>query len=313
MLAYFVRRILISIPTLLFVFILVFLLVRVAPGDPAIALLGDYAPESVLDAFREKMGLKDPLYIQFWRNLTDLLRGDLGRSMVSGVEISSRIKTVLPYTLELVFAGIVLGLLLGIPTGVVTALYRNKLIDFLGRLFSLIGISIPLFYLSILLLYVFAVRLGLMPVIGSSVTWNPLDRLHHLALPALALALTQASYLTRATRSAMLNVLNEDYIRTAYSKGLSSWIINYKHALRNTLLTITSLVGVYTVILIGGSILVEIVFSRPGLGSLMIRAMKQRDYTMLQSTMLVYAFASVIINLITDLIYSFIDPRIRYD
>jgi len=313
MIGYAIRRILISIPILLAVLTIVFLLVRVAPGDPAIAILGDYASKEAVEALRERMGLNKPLWQQYIDFLWGLARGDLGRSMISGVPVASQVARALPYTLELTLAGIVLGAIFGVPLGVLTALRRNRLPDYLGRTFSLAGLSFPTFYLGILLLLLFSVKLGLFPAVGGGDLRDMKDNLHHLFLPALTLGLIMTAYVTRMSRSAILNVLSEDYVRTARSKGLLERIVIYKHALKNALIPIISVIGVYAIVLTGGAIMVEIVFSRPGLGKMMVGAMKQRDYMTLQSIMVLYSGFVVIVNLLTDLAYGFIDPRIRYD
>ncbi|HIC96354.1 TPA: ABC transporter permease [Candidatus Bipolaricaulota bacterium] len=313
MIGYAIRRILISIPILLAVLTIVFLLVRVAPGDPAIAILGDYASKEAVEALRERMGLNKPLWQQYIDFLWGLARGDLGRSMISGVSVASQVARALPYTLELTLAGIVLGAIFGVPLGVLTALRRNRLPDYLGRTFSLAGLSFPTFYLGILLLLLFSVKLGLFPAVGGGDLRDMKDNLHHLFLPALTLGLIMTAYVTRMSRSAILNVLSEDYVRTARSKGLLERIVIYKHALKNALIPIISVIGVYAIVLTGGAIMVEIVFSRPGLGKMMVGAMKQRDYMTLQSIMVLYSGFVVIVNLLTDLAYGFIDPRIRYD
>jgi ABC-type dipeptide/oligopeptide/nickel transport system permease component len=312
MLAYMVRRILVAVPILLVVLTLVFLLVRLAPGDPAVAALGDYASQEAVERMRERMGLNAPLWLQYVRFLGQLLRGDLGRSLINDVPVSQQIRRVLPYTLELTGAGIFVGLLLGVPLGILTALRRNTVIDYAGRIFGLAGLSVPAFYLGILLMLLFAVQLDWFPVVGGGELSDLRDNLQHLFLPALSLGLIMTAYITRMTRSAMLEVLNEDYMRTARSKGLRERTVLVRHGLRTALIPVVSVIGVYSIVLIGSSVMTEVVFSRPGLGKLMVGAMKQRDYTTLQSIMVIYASFVVIINLVTDLAYGIIDPRIRY-
>jgi ABC-type dipeptide/oligopeptide/nickel transport system permease component len=312
MLNYTVRRILVSVPILLVVLTLVFLLVRLAPGDPAVAALGDYASQEAVERMRERMGLNAPLWLQYVRFLGQLARGDLGRSLINDVPVSQQIRRVLPYTLELTGAGIFVGLLFGVPLGILTALRRNTLVDYAGRVLGLAGLSVPAFYLGILLMLLFAVELDWFPVVGGGELSDPRDNLSHLFLPALSLGLIMTAYLTRMTRSAMLEVLNEDYMRTARSKGLRERTVLVRHGLRTALIPVVSVIGVYSIVLIGSSVMTEVVFSRPGLGKLMVGAMKQRDYTTLQSIMVIYASFVVVINLVTDLAYGVIDPRIRY-
>lgn len=311
--AYTLRRILIAIPTLIAVYTLVFLFVRVAPGDPAVAALGDYASQEAVEALREAMGLNDPLWLQYIRSLVGYFKGDLGRSLINRLPVAKQVATALPYTLELTFAGILLGALIGIPTGILTALKRNRLPDYVGRTLSLLGLSVPAFYLGILLMIAFAIKLRWFPVMGGGNLSDLSDNLSHLALPALALGIIMTSYVTRMTRSSVLNVLREDYVRTARAKGLPERGVVYSHALRNALIPIVSVLGVYSVVLIGDSVMTEVVFSRPGLGKLMVSAMMQRDYIALQSLILIYAVFVVFINLITDLSYGLIDPRVRYE
>lgn len=312
MLKHMLRRLLLAVPTLLAVLTVIFIIVRVAPGDPATAALGDYASKDAVEALRTKMGLDAPLWLQYVRFLGDLARGDLGKSLITGKSTSGQVMFVLPYTLELTIAAILLGLVLGIPLGVLTAVRRNTLTDYIGRVLSLLGLSFPAFYLGILLIFFLAVKINLFPAVGAAPFSQPLANLEHLALPALSLGLIETAYVTRMTRSVMINVLSDDYVRTARSKGLPESTLLFGHALRAALVPIVSLVGIFAISLIGSSVLTEEVFARPGLGKLMIGATKQRDYTALQSIMVVYALIIIAINLITDLIYSLVDPRITY-
>jgi ABC-type dipeptide/oligopeptide/nickel transport system permease component len=205
---------------MLAVLTLVFFVVRVIPGDPATAALGDYASQEAVDAMRERMGLNDPLYVQYFRFLGDLARGDLGTSLITGKPISESIMAVLPYTLELTLSAVVVGALFGVPIGVYTAVKRNSLADYLGRVLSLTGLSVPAFYLGILIMLVFAIQLGLFPAVGGGDLHDLKDNLRHLVLPALTLGLIMTASVARLTRSAMLNVLREHYVRTARAKGL---------------------------------------------------------------------------------------------
>lgn len=313
MLKYMMRRLLLAIPTLWAVLTLVFVIVRVLPGDPAQAALGDFATPEAVQALRVRMGLDVPIYVQYVRFLTDLIQGDLGRSLITGVSVTEQIIFVLPYTLQLTIASILLGIVFGVPLGIVTALRRNTTVDYMGRVFSLAGLSVPAFYLGIILMLIFAERLRWFPVVGAGTPGDWGSILRHLVLPAMSLGLIMTAYVTRMTRSAMLNILSEDYVRTARSKGLGERVVLVRHALRSALIPIVSIVGIFTVSLIGSSVMTEIVFNRPGLGKLMVGAMKQRDYTMLQSIMVVYALIIVVINVGVDLLYGVVDPRVRYD
>ncbi|OGP93764.1 MAG: glutathione ABC transporter permease [Deltaproteobacteria bacterium RBG_16_48_10] len=312
MFGYAIRRILLSIPILLAVLTIVFLSIRVLPGDPAAVVLGDYASKAALDKLRKTMGIDKPLTLQYIDFLKGLVQGDFGKSMITGAPVVREIVRALPYTLELTLTGIVLGLMIGVPLGIITALHRNRFIDYMGRTFSLIGQSFPSFYLGLLLMLLFSIKLKLFPIIGGGDLTDLKDTLYHLFLPGITMGMIMAAYMTRMSRSVMLNVLNEDYIRTARAKGLKESIVIYKHALKNILIPIISITGVYSIVLIGGSIMVEIIFSRPGLGKIMIGAMMQRDYIALQSTMAIYSVFVVILNLITDLAYGLVDPRIKY-
>lgn len=312
MFKYAARRILQSIPILLIVLTLVFLVVRVLPGDPAVAALGDYASQESVDALREKLGLNQPMWKQYIDFFGSMITGDLGKSAITGYPVAQQVRRVLPFTLELTFVAILFGYILGIPLGISAAVHRNTFIDYFNRIFSLLGLSVPAFYLGILLILVFAIIFPVFPVVGGGDFWDLGDNFRHLVLPGLALGLLMMAYVTRMTRSSILDVLREDYVRTAHAKGLLERIVLYKHVLRNALIPIVALGGLYAVVLIGSSVMVEIVFSRPGLGKLMVGAIKQRDYTTLQSVMVIYAVMVVVINLLTDLIYSFIDPRIKY-
>jgi ABC-type dipeptide/oligopeptide/nickel transport system permease component len=313
MVRYAATRLILAIPILLVVFTLVFLVVRIIPGDPAQAALGDYASKEAVDALRERMGLNEPLHVQYFRYLGGLLQGDFGESLITGASISENVAHVLPYTLELTFSSVLVGLTLGIPLGVLTARKRNSWIDYLGRVASLVGLSVPAFYFAILLIFLFSVRLGVLPSVGGGdLEKDPIGSLKYLVLPAMTLGLIMTTSITRLTRSAMLNVLHEDYVRTARAKGLRERSVIYRHALRSALLPIVSVTGLWVASLIGDSVLTEFVFSRPGLGKMLVGAILQRDYTALQSIMVIYAAFVVVVNLITDLTYGLLDPRITH-
>ncbi len=309
---YIASRLLLAIPTVLAVLTLVFFVVRVIPGDPATAALGDYASQEAVEALRETMGLNDPLYIQYFSFLGDLLRGDLGKSMITGKEISELVRQVLPYTLELTFTAILIGTVLGVPLGIYTARRVNTWVDYVGRVTSLAGLSVPAFYLGILIMLLFAYKIPILPAVGGGDLGDWKSNLSHLILPALTLGLIMTASVTRLTRSAMLNVLKDDYVRTARSKGLSERAVIFRHALRAALVPIVSIIGIWSASLVADSVLTETVFARPGLGKMLVSSIMQRDYTALQSVMVIYALFVVGINLITDIIYSFVDPRIAH-
>ncbi|WP_306031393.1 MULTISPECIES: ABC transporter permease [unclassified Stappia] len=312
MTAFILKRLGFAAITLFAVLTIVFFIVRVLPGDPAMAILGDQASASALAALRVRLGLDVPLYQQYVEFLAGVLVGDWGVSMVSGRPVIEEILKVLPATIELTLASLVLGIAVGLPTGVWSAVRRNKLPDYLARIGSLLGLSFPAFVSAVLLLLLFAIQLRWFPVISSGQGDGLGDRLRDLALPAINLGLIMAAYITRVTRSAMLEVLNQDYVRTARAKGLAFAVIVWRHCLRNALIPVVTVVGLYLGILIGNSVLTEIVFNRPGLGKLIVGALNQRDYTMLQGMMVIYTLIVVLVNLVTDLTYGLIDPRIKY-
>ena len=312
MTAFILKRLGFAAITLFAVLTIVFFIVRVLPGDPALAILGDQASEATLEAMRVRLGLDVPLYQQYVTFLGGVIVGDWGVSMVSGRPVIQEILKVLPATIELTLAALVLGIVVGVPIGVWSAVRRNRLFDYIARIGSLLGLSFPAFVSAVLLLLAFSIQLRWFPVISSGQGSSLADRLQDLALPAINLGLIMAAYITRVTRSAMLEVLNQDYVRTARAKGLAFAVIVWRHCLRNALIPVVTVVGLYLGILIGNSVLTEIVFNRPGLGKLIIGALNQRDYTMLQGMMVIYTLIVVLVNLITDLTYGLIDPRIKY-
>lgn len=312
MTAFVLKRLGFAVITLFAVLTIVFFIVRVLPGDPAMAILGDQASQEALVALRARLGLDQPLHAQYLEFLSGVVVGDWGVSMVSGRPVIQEILKVLPATLELTLVSLILGAIVGIPLGVWSAVRRNKLPDYITRMASLLGLSFPAFVSAVLLLLVFAIHLRWFPVISSGQGTTLGERLRDLALPAINLGLIMAAYITRVARSAMLEVLNQDYVRTARAKGLAFSVIIWRHCLRNALIPVVTVVGLYLGILIGNSVLTEIVFNRPGLGKLIIGALNQRDYTMLQGMMVIYTLIVVLVNLLTDLTYGLIDPRIKY-
>jgi ABC-type dipeptide/oligopeptide/nickel transport system permease component len=312
MIKYTIRRMILVLPTLWAVVTFVFFLIRVVPGGPAVAALGSYATAESIRELEKKMGLDRPILVQYGSFLKDLCRGDLGKSLITNKPISSEIRKALPYTLDLTLGGMLIGIVLGVPIGIMTALKRNQAPDYIGRILSLVGISMPEFYLGILLMYLFAIKLNLFPVLGGG-NFNVLSsRLYYLVLPAFTLGIIMTAFISRMVRSSMLNVLREDYVRTAKAKGLRERVVIYKHALRNALIPTVTVIGIYMSILMGGSVLTEIIFSRPGLGKMMVFAVKDRDYIALQSVIIVFSAFVFLFNLLTDILYSIIDPRIEY-
>lgn len=312
MTAFILRRLGFAVITLFAVLTIVFFIIRILPGDPAMAILGDQASQEALTALRERLGLDRSLTVQYFEFLRGVMVGDWGESLVSGRPVIQEIARVLPATLELTLASLILGAAVGIPLGVWSAIRRNKIPDYVIRLASLLGLSFPAFVSAVLLLLVFSIHLRWFPVISSGQGASLGERLQNLALPAINLGLIMAAYITRVTRSAMLEVLNQDYVRTARAKGLTFATIIWRHCMRNAMIPVVTVVGLYLGILIGNSVLTEIVFNRPGLGKLIIGALNQRDYPMLQGMMVIYTLIVVLVNLITDLTYGLIDPRIKY-
>lgn len=311
MIRYAIRRLLLAIPTLFAMLTVVFVLVRLVPGDAAVAMLGDRASAATLAALRAQLGLDQPIGVQYLRFLSDALHGDFGRSLSSGLTVMQEVAQVLPYTLELTLAAMIIGIVLGLPLGTFAALCRNRWPDYASRLVSLLGLSFPGFVSAILLLLAFAVWLQWLPVMSRAAS-DPLTHLRNLVLPALNLGLIMTAYITRVTRSSMLEVLGEDYIRTARAKGVRPVSMILRHGLRNALIPIVTVVGLYFGTLIGNSVLTEIVFTRPGLGKLILGALQARDYTLLQGLMVIFATFIVLVNTVTDLIYALVDPRVSY-
>lgn len=312
MLSFVIKRLAFAVLTLLCVLTLVFLIIRILPGDPALMILGDQASPDSLAALRQRLGLDLPLHVQYGQFLLGAMQGDLGRSMITSRPVSEEILAVLPYTIELTLAALALGVVLGVPAGVWAAVRRNRLPDYLMRFLSLVGLSVPAFVAAIGLLMLFAIQLRWFPVISAGTGDTLFDRFRQMALPTLALALIMMAYITRVTRSAMLEVLSQDYVRTARAKGSSQAVVVWKHALGNCTIPITTVVGLYLGILIGNSVLTEIVFSRPGLGKLILSALAQRDYTLLQGMIVVYTLMVIVVNIVTDLTYGLLDPRVQY-
>ncbi|TQF78211.1 ABC transporter permease [Elioraea sp. Yellowstone] len=312
MIGFAVRRLIAAAPTLIAVLTLVFVIVRIVPGDPALVILGDQATPEAIAALRARLGLDRPLHEQYLEFLFASLTGDFGTSLVTGRPIVSEVAAVLPHTLDLTAAAMLIGTVVGVPVGIWAALHRNRAIDVAARILSLLGLSFPVFVSGIFLLLLFALHWRIFPVIGNADLADPVDRLHKLVLPAITLGLVMAAYITRVTRSAMLHVLSEDFIRTARAKGVPWRAVVWRHGLRNALIPVVTVVGLYVGILIGNSVLTEIVFNRPGLGKIIVGALNQRDYAMLQGLMVIYCFLIVVVNLITDLTYGLIDPRVKH-
>jgi peptide/nickel transport system permease protein len=306
---YVLQRAIDAVLTVWLVLTLVFFAMRVLPGDPAIAALGDLATTDQLEAFRAKMGLNVPLWHQYLNFLWDVLRLDFGTSFRTGEPIAKLLAASLPYTAELAVAAMLVGAALGIPAGILSATKRGKPADYITRALSLLGFCVPEFYLGALLLIAFALKLDLFPIMGGGTT--VLERAHHLVLPAITLGLVMAAFTARLTRSSLLEVLRKDFVRTARSKGAPPRVVIVRHALRNALIPVTTAFGLYVLSMLSGSISIELVFSRPGLGSFLVSGILARDYPVVQAGLVVFALMVVVVNVVMDLLYAVIDPRIR--
>jgi len=303
------RRLLDAVPTVFFVLLLVFISLRILPGDPAEVALGDTATQDQLNTLREQLGLNAPLWQQFFTFVWDMLRLNFGKSLINGIPVNDLIAQNLPYTIELTLVATFIGVLVGVPMGVFAARNRGKLPDSAARLYSLVGYAIPDFYLGALLLIVFALNLQWFPINGGGDGF--LDGLYHVILPAITLAALKSAFMGRLTRTALLDTLGKDYVRTARAKGASEARVIYRHGLRNALLPLTTGLGLSILSTLSGAVAVELVFNRPGIGSLLINSIAQRDYPVIQAGVVIFAFFVVVINLVIDLVYLAIDPRIR--
>jgi len=312
MIGYLLKRVALAIPTLFIMLTAIFVLVRLVPGDAASVILGDQASAASLAALRTKLGLDQPVSAQYLSFIGHVLTGDLGQSLSSGRTVVHEVFVVLPSTIELTLVSIAIGLVAGIPLGVAAALYQNGWLDYLSRIGSLIGLSFPAFVSGILMLIVFAIQLGWFPVLGEVGGTGLASHLRALALPALNLGIIMMAYVMRVTRAAMLGVLGEDYIRTARAKGVGPGRLVWRHAFRNSLIPVITVVGLYFGTLIGNSVLTEIIFNRPGLGKLILAALNTRDYTLLQGLMIIFAVCVILVNTLTDLAYALVDPRIKF-
>ncbi|WEK03395.1 MAG: ABC transporter permease [Candidatus Devosia phytovorans] len=306
---YLLLRLADAVPTVFLVLLLVFIAMRILPGDPAIAALGDMATPEQLALFRDRMGLNDPLWLQFIMFVKGVFTLDLGTSMMSNQNVVGLILYNLPYTIELTIVAMLMGLIVGVPLGVLAATNRNKLPDSGVRVFSLVGYAIPDFYLGALLLITFALNLGWFPINGGGTGF--VDRMYHVFLPALTLAFVKAAFIGRLTRTSLLEVLSKDYVRTARAKGAKESRVIYRHGLRNALLPLTTGLGLSALATLSGSVAIEMVFNRPGIGKLLISAIAERDYAVIQGGVVVFAMFVVVINLLMDLLYIVVDPRIR--
>jgi ABC-type dipeptide/oligopeptide/nickel transport system permease component len=310
--SYLIRRLLVGAGTLLAAVSLVFMMIHLIPGDPVKAILGDLYSEETAAQLTTQLGLDKPLWRQYTDFMGGLLRGDLGTSFLNRQPVLQVVLENLQFTVQLAIAGILVTIALGIPAGIFAALHRGKLADLVTMAASLIGASMPSFWLGILLMIVFAVNLKWFPLLGASDDGNPLSAIKYLVLPGLTLGVRGAALTARVTRSSMLENLGQDYTQTARAKGLAERVVIYQHALRNALLPVVTVVGIDLGRMLGGAAIVEIVFSRPGLGTLLVGAVLDRDYPLIQGAFVVYLIMIILVNLLVDLVYARIDPRVSY-
>jgi peptide/nickel transport system permease protein len=332
MLRFVVRRLLLLVPILLGHSILVFVWIRALPGGPAQALLGERATEESVEQVERQYGLDKPIHVQYWSYLKTTAQGDLGTSVTTRRPVTDELKERFPATIELAIAAMLFSLLLGIPLGFVAAKRYGTSVDHASLVLSLLGVSIPVFFLAILLKYVFAVKLGLLPTVGRISALIDLehptnfylidallagdfyafwDVLKHLMLPAIALGSIPLAITARITRAAVLDVQNEDYVRTARAKGLPPRVVDERHIFRNALLPIVTIIGLQAGLLLSGAVLTETVFAFPGMGTWLVDAIKARNFPVLQGGILFVSLVFVLVNLIVDVLYAFINPRIR--
>jgi len=330
---YFIKRLLMLIPVLLGVSIIAFSLTHLAPGDPARAMAGEHASIQTINAIREKYGLNKPLYIQYGIWLKDVLHGDLGYSIISHEHVTKEILDRFPNTFELTVMAMIFAIIIGIIAGIISASKQYSILDYTSMGIALFGVSMPVFWLGIMLMMIFGVYLRWLPIAGridtfvsfhkitgfyildSIITGNfsaLVNILRHLILPSIALATIPMATIARVTRSSMLEVLRQDFIRTERAKGLSERIVIYRHAVRNAMIPVVTVIGLNFGLLLAGAILTETVFSWPGIGRYVVQGVYARDYPVVQGCVLFFAFVFVAVNLVTDIIYLYIDPRIHY-
>lgn len=310
---YLLHRLLLLIPTVLGVTVIVFLMMRLIPGDPVTNMMGETYSAEDAQKLRHELGLDQPLIVQYGKWLVRLLHGDWGRSILSNRPVLPDVLYRLPVSLELLVLSMLVSLLIALPAGIIAAVWPNSWKDYSAMMVAMAGVSIPEFFLGVLLFFIFALTLRWFPVSGHiALTDNLSANLHHMLLPTIALGLPRAALLTRLVRASMLEVLRLEYVTTARAKGLSAWAVLLKHVLKNALIPTVTVIGLQVGFLIGGAIVVETLFAMPGIGSFGVDAIIKRDYPQVQAFVLVSALVFVVANLSVDLLYSVIDPRIQY-
>jgi len=306
MIRYILKRLVMLIPVLFGVTLISFSLMQIVPGDPAVLLAGEDANPDFIEAVRKEYGFDQPLYVQYFRFVSHAMQGDFGISIRNREPVINLLKQRFVFTVQLSFLSILIAAFIGLIAGVISATRQYSIFDNLSMVGALFGISMPIFWLGLLLMLVFSVYLGWFPAGGSG-------GLRHLLLPAVALGAASAAVIARMTRASMLEVVRQDYIRTARANGLREWVVIYKHALKNAMIPVITVFGLEFGYMLGGAVLTETVFSLPGVGRLMVEGIFQRDYAVVQGSMLLVAATFVLVNLLTDIAYALFDPKIRYE
>ncbi len=310
---YVVQRLLLALVVVLGITFVVFMIMQIVPGDPARVILGPYASDESVAGLRDRLGLDRPFFEQYLTWLSKAARGDFGQSLLNGQEVAPQLHGRIGPSFELAIVSLVIGLVIAFPIGIISALKPGSAIDIIATVFSQIGVSIPSFWMGILLIIVFSLNLELLPPSGYTPIWEDAgDWLAHIVLPAFTAGFVSASIQTRFIRSAMLDVLNANYVQTARAKGLNERTVIMRHALRNALINIVTIIGLQITALFSGIVIVEVVFSWPGLGRLAFNAVEERDYPLLQGAVMVVAILVTLVNLFVDLLYFLLDPRIEY-
>lgn len=334
MLRYIFRRLLLLIPIMVGVSLVVFLFIHMIPGDPARIMLGEHDTPSALAELREQLGLNDPLHIQYLRFASKMVRGDLGRSISSNNRVSEELAARFPATIELSIVAMIIAIIVGVPAGIISAVRQNSLFDRAGMFFALLGVSMPVFWLGLMFIWFFSLVLGWLPasarldslidlptrtgfmvmdslIAGDFAAFG--NALAHLLLPGITLGTIPMAIIARMTRSSLLEVMSQDYVRTARAKGLAERKVVLRHALKNALIPVITIIGLEFGALLGGAVMTETIFSWPGVGRLTYDAIMNRDFPMLQGSILLIAASFVLVNLLVDLAYAFVDPRIHYN
>jgi len=313
---YIVRRLVQAVPLLIGITMVSFLIIHLAPGDPVLTLVDPNASVAEMERVRTMMGLDKPIHVQYWRWFTGILRGDFGRSFTDGRQVLTKIGERIPATLELSILALLLSLVVAIPAGVLSAVRQYSIFDYSATVGAFLGVAIPNFWFGMLCILLFSVYLGWLPSYGRMTLVGPtslLDRIEHLVMPVIVLGLSSTATLTRYMRSSMLEVVRQDYVRTARAKGLAERVVVYRHALRNALIPVVTILGLTVPALLGGALITEQVFAWPGMGRLTIQAVFRRDYPVVMGVNLMAAFLVVAGNFLADISYALIDPRVRYD